>query len=157
MIKHHRVQIAPVAVRARFCVRESFSAGRAKSATPARTSPHYQLLVFVYKRFRILSEAPRRLYESKAEEPDLMLCIPAMTRRSDSEMDLGMGAIREREVEENAPSSLAPYCKLLVSIEEETSLKETYQKCTVLNPIGLSHIFLNQLCCAVSAAGAAVL
>lgn len=28
MIKHHRVQISPVAVRAAFCVRESFSAGR---------------------------------------------------------------------------------------------------------------------------------
>lgn len=28
MMKHHRVQMAPVAVRARFWVRESFSAGR---------------------------------------------------------------------------------------------------------------------------------
>jgi len=28
MIKHHRVQIRPVQVRATFCVRESFSAGR---------------------------------------------------------------------------------------------------------------------------------
>jgi hypothetical protein len=45
MIKHHRVQIAPVAVRAAFCVRESFSAGRAKSATPARTRHHCHSLV----------------------------------------------------------------------------------------------------------------
>jgi len=28
IMKHHRVQMAPVAVRARFWVRESFSAGR---------------------------------------------------------------------------------------------------------------------------------
>lgn len=41
MIKHHRVQIAPVAVKAAFCVRESFSAGRQKSDTPARTIDHY--------------------------------------------------------------------------------------------------------------------
>jgi hypothetical protein len=40
MIKHHRVHIAPVAVNARFCVRERFSAGRQKSLTPARTSDH---------------------------------------------------------------------------------------------------------------------
>ncbi len=41
MMKHHRVHIAPVAVKARFCVRERFSAGRQKSLTPARTSDHY--------------------------------------------------------------------------------------------------------------------
>ena len=40
MIKHHRVQIRPVAVRATFWVTESFSAGRAKSETPARTRHH---------------------------------------------------------------------------------------------------------------------
>ena len=40
MIKHQRVQMAPVHIRARFCVRESWEAGRVKSAAPARTSPH---------------------------------------------------------------------------------------------------------------------
>lgn len=40
MIKHHRVQIIPVAVRARFCVRESFSAGRYISPIPAITIDH---------------------------------------------------------------------------------------------------------------------
>lgn len=41
MIKHHLVQILPVAVNARFCVKESFSAGRKKSLTPARTRAHF--------------------------------------------------------------------------------------------------------------------
>jgi hypothetical protein len=41
MMKHHRVQIAPVVVRARFWVRERLSAGRAKSLTPARTMDHW--------------------------------------------------------------------------------------------------------------------
>jgi hypothetical protein len=41
MIKHHLVQILPVAVKAMFCVRESFSVGRKKSLTPARTIPHF--------------------------------------------------------------------------------------------------------------------
>jgi len=40
MMKHHRVHINPVAVRARFCVRESFSAGLAKSLIPAITIAH---------------------------------------------------------------------------------------------------------------------
>ena len=39
-MKHQRVQIAPVHVRAMFCVRERFSAGREKSLTPARTNAH---------------------------------------------------------------------------------------------------------------------
>ena len=38
--KHQRVQIRPVATRALFCEREREEAGRAKSAAPARTSPH---------------------------------------------------------------------------------------------------------------------
>lgn len=41
MIKHHRVQMIPVAVRAAFWVRESFSAGRARSEIPAKTSAHW--------------------------------------------------------------------------------------------------------------------
>ena len=41
MIRHHRVQIRPVVVSAAFCVSESFSAGRAKSDTPASTSAHF--------------------------------------------------------------------------------------------------------------------
>lgn len=40
MIMHQRVQMAPVAMRAPFCVRESFSAGREKSEIPAITRPH---------------------------------------------------------------------------------------------------------------------
>lgn len=40
MTKHQRVHISPVAVRARFCVKERFSAGRQKSLTPARTRAH---------------------------------------------------------------------------------------------------------------------
>jgi hypothetical protein len=45
MIMHHRVHIAPVAVSARFCWRERASTGRKKSDTPARTIPHYFLVV----------------------------------------------------------------------------------------------------------------
>lgn len=41
MTKHHLVQIDPVAIKAAFCVKESFSAGRKKSAAPARTTPHF--------------------------------------------------------------------------------------------------------------------
>ena len=41
MTKHHLVQMDPVARRAAFCVRESFSAGRRKSEAPARTTPHF--------------------------------------------------------------------------------------------------------------------
>ena len=41
MTKHHLVQIAPVAVRARFCESDRLSAGRVKSLTPARTRLHY--------------------------------------------------------------------------------------------------------------------
>lgn len=40
MTKHHLVQIKPVATRAAFCERESWLAGRVKSAAPARTRPH---------------------------------------------------------------------------------------------------------------------
>ena len=40
MIRHHRVQMMPVHVRAMFCVSESFSAGRKKSLTPASTIDH---------------------------------------------------------------------------------------------------------------------
>lgn len=39
--KHHLVQILPVAIKAAFWDRESFSAGRRKSAAPARTTPHF--------------------------------------------------------------------------------------------------------------------
>lgn len=42
MIKHQRVQMAPVAIRAQFWVRDSFSAGRLKSEIPAMTRAHYQ-------------------------------------------------------------------------------------------------------------------
>ena len=41
IIKHHLVQIRPVAVRARFCVKDNFSAGRARSDIPARTIHHF--------------------------------------------------------------------------------------------------------------------
>ena len=41
MTKHQRVQIAPVAISARFWVRERDSAGRAKSDMPVSTTPHY--------------------------------------------------------------------------------------------------------------------
>ena len=41
MTKHHLVQIEPVAINAKFCVRESLSAGRTKSDAPARTTPHF--------------------------------------------------------------------------------------------------------------------
>ena len=40
MTKHQRVQMIPVHVRATFCVKESFSAGRAKSEMPAMTIAH---------------------------------------------------------------------------------------------------------------------
>ena len=38
--KHHLVQISPVLVSARFCVKDRFSAGRTKSEAPARTIDH---------------------------------------------------------------------------------------------------------------------
>ena len=40
MTKHHRVQIMPVAISARFCCSERDSAGRVKSDAPAITKPH---------------------------------------------------------------------------------------------------------------------
>lgn len=40
IIRHQRVQIAPVAIKAQFWVRESFSAGRLKSEIPAMTRAH---------------------------------------------------------------------------------------------------------------------
>jgi hypothetical protein len=49
MIKHHRVQMAPVQVRAKFWVRERFSAGRAKSAIPARTRHHYFFMLDLWQ------------------------------------------------------------------------------------------------------------
>lgn len=39
-MKHHRVQMAPVAISATFCVRDRLSAGRAKSEMPVSTSAH---------------------------------------------------------------------------------------------------------------------
>jgi hypothetical protein len=53
MIKHQRVQMAPVAVRAPFCVRESFSAGRWKSEIPAMTRAHYPFISIVPDSFYI--------------------------------------------------------------------------------------------------------
>lgn len=50
MIKHHRVQIKPVAVRARFWVKDNFSAGRAKSDMPAMTSAHFMTGALIDKR-----------------------------------------------------------------------------------------------------------
>ena len=41
MTKHHLVQIDPVAIKATFWVKESFSAGRRKSDAPAMTTPHF--------------------------------------------------------------------------------------------------------------------
>jgi hypothetical protein len=41
MTKHHLIQIEPVAIKAMFCVMESFSAGRTKSDAPAMTTPHF--------------------------------------------------------------------------------------------------------------------
>lgn len=41
IMKHHLVQMEPVAIRAMFCVRDSFSAGRRKSEAPASTTPHF--------------------------------------------------------------------------------------------------------------------
>ena len=56
IIRHHLVQIAPVHVRAKFWVRESFSAGRARSAIPAKTRDHYCVLLsacaFMYELIR---------------------------------------------------------------------------------------------------------
>jgi len=49
MIMHQRVQMAPVAVRAAFCVRERVSAGRQKSETPARTRAHWVVLEFLVR------------------------------------------------------------------------------------------------------------
>lgn len=43
MTKHHLVQMEPVAIRARFCVKDNFSAGRRKSVAPARTTPHFMI------------------------------------------------------------------------------------------------------------------
>lgn len=43
IIRHHLVQIAPVAMRAAFCVRDSLSAGRAMSERPAKTRTHCRL------------------------------------------------------------------------------------------------------------------
>jgi len=45
MMKHQRVQIRPVAVRAAFWERERSFAGRAKSAAPARTRPHCRRMI----------------------------------------------------------------------------------------------------------------
>lgn len=45
MMKHHRVQIAPVDRRARFWFKERDSGALAKSATPARTMTNYWLAV----------------------------------------------------------------------------------------------------------------
>lgn len=53
-MKHHLVQMEPVAMRARFCVRDSFSAGRRKSDAPARTTPHF-MMGALYKSIKILS------------------------------------------------------------------------------------------------------
>ena len=39
--KHHLVQILPVAIKARFCVNDNFSAGLKKSLAPAKTTPHF--------------------------------------------------------------------------------------------------------------------
>lgn len=41
IIRHQRVQMAPVAIRAQFWVKDSFSAGRLKSEIPAMTRAHY--------------------------------------------------------------------------------------------------------------------
>jgi hypothetical protein len=49
MIRHQRVQMAPVAVRAAFWVSESVSAGRQKSETPARTRAHWGVLGFLVR------------------------------------------------------------------------------------------------------------
>lgn len=45
IIMHQRVQMAPVPIRAAFWVRESFSAGRVKSAIPAMTRHHYKIRI----------------------------------------------------------------------------------------------------------------
>ena len=47
-MRHQRVQISPVQVSARFCVKDSFSAGRAKSEMPAMTSAHCVHVSFLY-------------------------------------------------------------------------------------------------------------
>ena len=44
MMKHHLVQMMPVAVKARFWVRDRFSAGRDRSLMPARTMAHWSIV-----------------------------------------------------------------------------------------------------------------
>ena len=47
IMKHQRVHIAPVPIRAKFCVRDSFSGGRLKSEMPAMTRAHCRKLRLV--------------------------------------------------------------------------------------------------------------
>lgn len=63
MIIHQRVQMAPVAMRAPFCVRESFSAGRWKSEIPAMTRPHCASLAIpsIQRVLYQLSQNPARV------------------------------------------------------------------------------------------------
>lgn len=44
MTKHHRVQMRPVHISEKFCAKDSFSAGRARSEMPARTRAHCSTL-----------------------------------------------------------------------------------------------------------------
>ena len=54
--KHHLVHIAPVPIRARFCVRDSVSAGRAKSLIPARTRAHYHHVNIMSVRLSVMAK-----------------------------------------------------------------------------------------------------
>lgn len=63
MIKHQRVQIAPVAIRAAFWVRDSFSAGRLKSEIPAMTRAHCSIM------FR-----QQRLLKGIQVQPESIVC-----------------------------------------------------------------------------------
>lgn len=123
---HHRVQMRPVAVRARFWVTESFSTGRAKSEMPAMTRDH----------------CDRGL-------------VPTQPLGGTSSIDSYVrtfmtGALRK--------VVSTPFVKtrdgdpIGARDDDAGAYRETHQKCTVFRPMGLSHMRLNQDCCACSPA-----
>ncbi|KAJ0163590.1 hypothetical protein CTA2_2745 [Colletotrichum tanaceti] len=171
MIRHQRVQMMPVAVRAAFWVRDSFSAGRAKSATPARTRAHCRFLCVAGQQSGFTSSLSPS--QSLSVSLGLGLGLGAFFLVRTSCIATGMyvckgeggreGSIGERRLHrarnrtfitgalhppEESATTYRRHQPELCRLAGGGSTRATHQKCTVLKPMGLSHMRLNQLACA---------
>lgn len=127
MTKHHRVQMAPVHMSAKFWVRESDSAGRAKSAAPARTSPHCCLSAIVYSTILLAVPVACAVFQK------------LNVTSSSSFLDLAIHPRRHSQMV-TTDSNIQNHVEIIIGrYKHNLTFIIGAQKCTVFGPMGLFH------------------